>query len=378
MANFTGFENGKSYTLENLTTGKMLNLYGGRTDPGTNVCQYTADNSDDQKWTFFNNKFYAYGSSEKCLDKYTSSGNAKNNNADIWKNNDDENQIVEIIRVTVKTGLVIIKLKQGNYYLTAYTGKDYPGDRNMNLTANTDAGKTPTSAGNVYWADNSEGACIWIANEVDTSTGGETPTPDPEPSGKITVTGIPCNDSSETFHPQSGMVSGSWEENNGTEKAAAVKRLYEGVFNLDSSSPCMYMYNIFGKKYPDSLTNYNKLFHTGIDMDNYRNAPVYSYCDGEVVRDGTSDSYKAVGIYNESDKVTFYYLHMTDIPNRSVGSKVQKGDLIGYQFSSGLSDPKGTVDHLHVEAHKGRYTGYPAHLPLINEDLVSISPYQYL
>lgn len=49
MAIITGFKSGKSYTFKNLTTEKMLNLYGGRTDKGTNVCQYTADGSDDQK-----------------------------------------------------------------------------------------------------------------------------------------------------------------------------------------------------------------------------------------------------------------------------------------------------------------------------------------
>lgn len=174
MAIITGFKSGKSYTFKNLTTEKMLNLYGGRTDKGTNVCQYTADGSDDQKWTFLGDKLYAYGSSTKCLDKFTSSGSAKNNNADIWDNDDDKNQIIEISQLNAGSPYVTIKLKQGGYYLTAYTGKDYPGDRNMNLTANTDAGKTPTSAGNVYWASNGKGACTWIANEVGTSTGEET------------------------------------------------------------------------------------------------------------------------------------------------------------------------------------------------------------
>lgn len=95
MAIITGFKSGKSYTFKNLTTEKMLNLYGGRTDKGTNVCQYTADGSDDQKWTFLGDKLYAYGSSTKCLDKFTSSGSAKNNNADIWDNDDDKNQIIK-------------------------------------------------------------------------------------------------------------------------------------------------------------------------------------------------------------------------------------------------------------------------------------------
>lgn len=59
MAIITGFKSGKSYTFKNLTTEKMLNLYGGRTDKGTNVCQYTADGSDDQKWTFLGDKLYS-------------------------------------------------------------------------------------------------------------------------------------------------------------------------------------------------------------------------------------------------------------------------------------------------------------------------------
>ena len=64
MAIITGFKSGKSYTFKNLTTEKMLNLYGGRTDKGTNVCQYTADGSDDQKWTFLGDKLYAYSLNE--------------------------------------------------------------------------------------------------------------------------------------------------------------------------------------------------------------------------------------------------------------------------------------------------------------------------
>lgn len=67
MAIITGFKSGKSYTFKNLTTEKMLNLYGGRTDKGTNVCQYTADGSDDQKWTFLGDAPYpAKYSSWEC------------------------------------------------------------------------------------------------------------------------------------------------------------------------------------------------------------------------------------------------------------------------------------------------------------------------
>lgn len=40
MAIITGFKSGKSYTFKNLTTEKMLNLYGGRTDKGTNAINF--------------------------------------------------------------------------------------------------------------------------------------------------------------------------------------------------------------------------------------------------------------------------------------------------------------------------------------------------
>ena len=171
MSTYKELQNGSAYTFKNMSTGKMLNLYGGRTANGTNVCQYTADGSDDQKWTFFNDKLYAYGSSTKCLDKFTSSGSAKNNNADIWNNTDDVNQLLNFSSVQASDKFVSIQLKSNGYYLAAYDAVDYPGDRVMNSTANTDAGKTPTSAGNVYWSSTWLGSsCIWVVAAVDAGT----------------------------------------------------------------------------------------------------------------------------------------------------------------------------------------------------------------
>ena len=179
MSTYKELQNGSAYTFKNMSTGKMLNLYGGRTANGTNVCQYTADGSDDQKWTFFNDKLYAYGSSTKCLDKFTSSGSAKNNNADIWNNTDDVNQLLNFSSVQASDKFVSIQLKSNGYYLAAYDAVDYPGDRVMNSTANTDAGKTPTSAGNVYWSSTWLGSsCIWVVAAVDAGT---SPDPEPEP-----------------------------------------------------------------------------------------------------------------------------------------------------------------------------------------------------
>lgn len=179
MSTYKELQNGSAYTFKNMSTGKMLNLYGGRTANGTNVCQYTADGSDDQKWTFLNDKLYAYGSSTKCLDKFTSSGSAKNNNADIWNNTDDVNQLLNFSSVQASDKFVSIQLKSNGYYLAAYDAVDYPGDRVMNSTANTDAGKTPTSAGNVYWSSTWLGSsCIWVVAAVDAGT---SPDPEPEP-----------------------------------------------------------------------------------------------------------------------------------------------------------------------------------------------------
>ena len=213
MSTYKELQNGSAYTFKNMSTGKMLNLYGGRTANGTNVCQYTADGSDDQKWTFFNDKLYAYGSSTKCLDKFTSSGSAKNNNADIWNNTDDVNQLLNFSSVQASDKFVSIQLKSNGYYLAAYDAVDYPGNRVMNSTANTDAGKTPTSAGNVYWSSTWLGSsCIWVVAAVDAGT---SPDPEPEPGtyqGKMTLAELMAKFPNGKYWNHAGLSESNYQD----------------------------------------------------------------------------------------------------------------------------------------------------------------------
>ncbi len=179
----TNIEPTNTYTFKNAYSGKMLNLYGGYTTDGTNVCQYTEDNSDEQKWTLGDDsKLYTYGSTDKCLDKYTSSSNAKNRNADIWTNSDDDNQKVTF----VPTGSYVkIQLIGTSYFLTAYYGTANGG--------NTDARKVPGAEGNVYWATEDDVTNTnqqkWLATLVNSSSNGDNETE----TGTIQKLRLPIN-----------------------------------------------------------------------------------------------------------------------------------------------------------------------------------------
>ena len=159
----TNIENGKTYTFKNVGSGKFLNLYAGNTVNGTNVCQYSEDGSDEQKWTRIGDKLCTFGSTSKCLDRYYVSGNAKCNNADIWDDNDDENQVLIF---GISNGYVTIRLRYANgYYLRASTLAGT--NSQMNSYGNTDAYKVPGATGNVYWSDDPLDAySAWEAVEV--------------------------------------------------------------------------------------------------------------------------------------------------------------------------------------------------------------------
>lgn len=95
-----------------------------------------------------------------ALDKYTVAGNANNNNADIWTSKDPTNQ--NIVFESVSGNTVKIKLSSSGLYLTAY-----------NNANGTSSGKTPTSAGNVFWAANKSSTLQqWTFKEVGGSSGG--------------------------------------------------------------------------------------------------------------------------------------------------------------------------------------------------------------
>lgn len=119
---------------------KALNLYySGSIVNGQNVCLWKKDDSLEQEWKFDGSKLLNMRNTRYALDKYTVAGNANNNNADVWEANDPTNQ--NIVFEAVSGNIVKIKLVSSGLYLTAFSNA--PGDNTH---------KTPTSAGNVFWA----------------------------------------------------------------------------------------------------------------------------------------------------------------------------------------------------------------------------------
>lgn len=123
----SNIENEKLYNIRNIATQKMLNLYAGRTADGTNVCMWEGDNSTEQKWRpSIDNPnglqvLYTAVDSSKVLDFY--SGNTNFANADIWTDNDANNQAIHIIQLSA-TQCKIELLSRPNYVLTAKGAAD--------------------------------------------------------------------------------------------------------------------------------------------------------------------------------------------------------------------------------------------------------------
>ena len=154
---------GKTYTFECLgAEGMFLNLYysNGVSD-GQNVILWEGDGSLEQQWKYNGSKLLTVRNTNFALDKYTVSGSANNNNADVWTANDPTNQNIVFVATSSGDNVVKIKLASSNMYLTAY------GFEN-----GTSGGKTPTSTGNVYWTSSDKGSMQqWICREIGTTNG---------------------------------------------------------------------------------------------------------------------------------------------------------------------------------------------------------------
>ena len=154
---------GKTYTFECLgAEGMFLNLYysNGVSD-GQNVILWEGDGSLEQQWKYNGSKLLTVRNTNFALDKYTVSGSANNNNADVWTANDPTNQNIVFVVTSSGDNVVKIKLTSSKMYLTAY------GFEN-----GTSGGKIPTSIGNVYWTSSDKGSMQqWICREVGASNG---------------------------------------------------------------------------------------------------------------------------------------------------------------------------------------------------------------
>lgn len=106
--------------------------------------------------------------------------------------------------------------------------------------------------------------------------------------------------------------------------------------------------------------NYSSAFHTGIDIEGNRGAPVYAGADGIVVLAEYYGGYGNAIIIRHSNTHKTLYGHLSKIKVQ-VGDQVKKGEMIGLVGSTGRS----TGPHLHYEVLKN---GVP----------IDPSPFMYL
>ncbi len=141
----TGLTNQYTYNIRNKNSGKCINVNYGTDANGTNVNQYTADGSLEQKFAIEYSsskdayKLYAYCSERsfgRVLDVYRPLQNGSN--VDIWTDGDDDAQYWKIYNLG--NGYYSIRLASNtNLAITAYGPSNGGG-----------SGTSPTSAGNVF------------------------------------------------------------------------------------------------------------------------------------------------------------------------------------------------------------------------------------
>ncbi len=102
-----------------------------------------------------------------------------------------------------------------------------------------------------------------------------------------------------------------------------------------------------GYKYRTDPFTKKRAFHSGIDISCPEGTPIYAPADGVVVKRAYSGGFGKMLEINHGDNMKTRYGHLSEF-NVSKGSRVKRGDLIGYVGSTGRS----TAPHLHYEIHQ--------------------------
>ncbi len=164
------------YTFRNVAyPNKMLNLYyNGSLTNGQNVILWNSDGSLEQQWKYDDGRLLTMRNESYALDRYMGSGQNLYN-ADVWAVNDSaqEDQLVQTLTQNDSVpsdidadGVVVLRLLDGRMNLTAVSNQN-----------GSSSGKTSTSEGNVYWAEQSNtisNAQKWYYKRID-ETGGNVP-----------------------------------------------------------------------------------------------------------------------------------------------------------------------------------------------------------
>ena len=114
-----------------------------------------------------------------------------------------------------------------------------------------------------------------------------------------------------------------------------------GVFSwpLDGILTQGYGYTAYSKKL------YKGGFHNGIDVSSSYGEPIRAAKDGKIIAIGNCGKYaygKWIAIQHEN-KLTTLYAHFSSYNGLKIGDSVKRGDIIGYEGSTGYS----TGAHLH-------------------------------
>ena len=87
-------------------------------------------------------------------------------------------------------------------------------------------------------------------------------------------------------------------------------------------------------------------FHSGVDLYTKTPKPIYASGSGVIENIGTRRSYGRTILIRHKDSVKTRYAHLSSYaPGLKIGSRVRRGDLIGYTGDTG----NATAVHLHYE-----------------------------
>ncbi len=138
---------------------------------------------------------------------------------------------------------------------------------------------------------------------------------------------------------------------NGTTEFFSQSHLPE-ILNNDYVSPVdldkSRMSSKFGYRI-HPITKRSKL-HRGMDYAAATGTPIYAISDATITQRGRfGGAGNMVVLQHDDETYKSRYMHMSRLAdNQEIGSKVKKGDIIGYVGSTGAS----TGPHLHFEIHK--------------------------
>lgn len=343
----------KSYWFKSKSDGKYLNpLTSGSLANSTNVTTYAKESGDaSQIWIcsyYSNSSLNLNGyllknakNSNYALDRWRLSGD-NYNNADIYTiGSSSEDLKDQLILIEETSNGCRIKLKYRNLYLTKTSTATYGGS-------------------NVNWkVEDGSNNQLWVAEEA--------------PS-EVVVTGMPSGagytNNTEYFHPDSGMVTGTWANNGGSTKASQIKQFYKTVYNQTadpSNNQCLH--SLYGGKYVDSVPKYGGQFHPGIDIFKSAGSNIYAARSGVI---------RAVGSFYvtvETSNCLMIYVHLLPNSNLSNGNTVTAGSTL-----LGTEDKLETSDyHLHIEIHPKSGSLSPHNpTPTVFDSMSCLVPYNYL